>query len=219
VTRVSRSVAVASSALALALAMSGCAPAAPPAAPPAPKAREIQVMMNVWAERQLVLFQSQALEPIPATPFLSFAKPDEWEAVYSSCVYGMGASQPHYLTTDGPQPPSVSSPNQESEYIANVRCSLEYPRPSLKARLRTVKQLEYTFAYYRSTLIPCLRSSGVRVYQVPNAAAFLAGAENGLTAWNPYDDFLAAPTQNAASFSALRAKCPPTPPGLPDSSE
>ncbi len=190
-------------AVVLAAGLTGCV-AAPADPPPGFTNAQIHSIMSVWAEKQSTVYSGHIIGAMQKVDFVQFLPKSVWTTEIEDCEVRLGGS------------PYNASSNKEVNDYARAVCGIEYPPPVLKDRLRTPAQLDYTLDYYANVLVPCLRSSGVVVGDLPTRAAFRMEGDGGMFAWSPYDEVSNRLRQTPASLAVLKAKCPPAPPGLPD---
>jgi hypothetical protein len=196
---------VVTSVAALLVALTGCAPE-PAAAPRGYTPAQVDAIMSGWAAKQSSLYAGHILGAQQTVGFVRFETASDWPGVIRSCEDRLGGST------------FVSTSSQEANDYARAVCTIEYPSPGIRDRLRTPAQLAYTYDYYVNSLVPCLATSGVAIDRstIPSRASYRIQDDGGMFAWSPYDALSASPRQTTASVAALKAKCPSAPPGLPD---
>jgi hypothetical protein len=199
-----------------ALALTGCA-GQPPVAPPGPNDQQVASMMQQWAKKETANYQADLALMVNNFGFVRFVKPSEWSKVMNECVRSLGGSRFLYGPGNQASLPALSAPEAKYTYAANAECRIEYPMSSMRSRLRTPEQLDYIYDYYQARLIPCLRSAGFQIGHVPTSDQYRELSENGITAWDPYGSLTRGPSQSAVSITALKARCPALPPGIPPS--
>ena len=191
-------------AVALAAGLTGCV-AAPAQPPPGFTDAQVRDVMSVWAAKQSTVYNGHILGALLKVDFVRFVPKSDWAKTIIACENNPGGSQLAFFAS------------KDTKDYARAVCGIEYPPPALKDRLRTPAQLDYTLDYYERVLVPCLRSSGVVVGNVPTKAAFREeSSDGGMFAWTPYDEVSSRLKQTDASLAVLKSKCPPSPPGLPD---
>lgn len=195
--------------------LAGCAPEPTEPPPPATSA-QITSMMNDWARTQAAKDATQLDQPLDDIHFRRFVDSADWSGVMTRCAAALGAKGLTYLDGFATVALPVGPEYRALDLYADAVCTIQYPPAPLKLRLRTPQQLDYTYAYYQNSLLPCLRSSGVGVGAMPAADEFREQSLNGLAAWVPYDHLRLSSDRSAAWLSWLKLKCPAAPPGLPD---
>jgi hypothetical protein len=173
-------------------------------------------MMRDWAKTEAGRYPTELRQNLADVSFVRFVTPDAWSAVMKQCSDAAGARGITFVDGVAALTESVTDAERQTDSWAYAACSIEYPLVSVRSQLRTPQQLDYIYAYYRNSLVPCLRTSGVGVAGMPAPDQFRDGSDNGLTMWMPYDHLSSAPWLTAASLVSLREKCPPAPPGLPN---
>jgi hypothetical protein len=196
------------------LALASCASSNSESPPPEPTTAQVDQMMQDWAARQSSAYSEHVLgwqRPVAFEKFVPAATRNKTlEACISQVSLGDFTSlsnRENFDTTIG------SDAVAKFEYASAV-CGIRFPSSSLRARLRTPEQLDYTYDYYTKELLPCLRSFGIGVHGMPSAVDFREDSQHGLVAWSPYAALDVA-NPPAPPLSVLEGKCSPTPPGLP----
>jgi hypothetical protein len=97
------------------------------------------------------------------------------------------------------------------ERLALYTCSAQYPVAPSNMNLFSDAQLGFLYDYYQTSVIPCLRSAGVKVVDVPSLQDFEETANSQLySAWSPYAE-LTASTLDRYIYSE---RCPNYPEGF-----
>jgi hypothetical protein len=201
-------------AVAAVLALAGCA-SRPTPVPPPPTAVQVKSMMAEWSVAQTRNYEMDLAESIANPGVVGFIDLSDWPEVMTTCVEGRGGLDAEYGPGFQASLPALSSKDAAVTYAANAECRIEYPLTSLREQLRTPAQLDYIYTYFKNQLIPCLRSQGVVVQPLPSSAQFKVQSENGLNLWSPYAHIRSQPGQSDASLTALKARCPALPAGIP----
>ncbi len=219
-------------AVASVLLLASCAPA-PIAAPPPPTTAQITSLMSAWPAYEAALINSNSPATLESVSFVRFVPDAAWYQTMSRCTAQLGVTDITYHPDHTSSAPATSTTKQWARDLANGTCLIQYPPDSVRARLKTPKQLDYIYSYYENELLPCMRTQGVGVTGVPSRSRFHLTARNGLTLWNPYRS-IAAGTDQVKSFvgydglaqipvnpgstsprmAALLSQCPALPPGV-----
>jgi hypothetical protein len=151
--------------------------------------------------------------------FERFVTPDEAPGVINECIRGFGVTTVE-ISVNG----SFSGTLEEYERAVVDACSLSYPYEFMKAGIQTDAQLEYSYNYATTFLIPCLRAAGYAIDQAPTRESYLSSAHDYLQGWSPYDGFKFASDRRwsnyrfdspelALGLEQLGQRCPATPEG------
>jgi hypothetical protein len=196
------------------LALASCATSHPELPPPEPTSTQVDQMMQDWAARQSSAYSEHVLgwqRPVAFEKFVPIAAVNKTQAACISQVthgdFTSLSNRENFDTTVG------SDAVAKFQYASAV-CGIRFPSISLRSRLRTDDELNYTYDYYTKELLPCLRSFGIGVHGMPSAVDFREDSQHGLVAWSPYAA-LDVTSPPSPPLSVLQGKCSPTPPGLP----
>ena len=192
-------------AIPLAAALAGCS-GGPVARPPQPTTEQLNAMMERYAHSFDGRFGDDRVE------FVRFPAAAEQEDVTARCLerFGVYATLTYFGHPDYESDPAVDVLPQGQRENAELRCSIMYPGPDVRAILRTPAQLEYLYNYNVNVLVPCLRSNGIEPGPTPTRARFLADGAD-FQPRSAYDGLMLA---DAPETAALLANCPAVPPGM-----
>ena len=115
--------------------------------------------------------------PRPTVQVVRFISEDEAKQVYSDCMTESGF--PFY----GSNGPTDRADNYER--LAIYVCTAKYPLPPANYGVFSAAQHDYLYDYYLDTLIPCLRSAGIRLAAVPSREEYKS---KDSFSWNPLQD-------------------------------
>jgi hypothetical protein len=95
---------------------------------------------------------------------------------------------------------------------ARFLCESQYPQEPAELGYLSQQQARYLFDYWESSLVPCLRSQGITVADIPPIADSRGGYRLVGPALNPYSHVLSSP--KGMIVSLLYGRCPPFPAAL-----
>jgi hypothetical protein len=162
----SRVTAAVAAALCLAAALSGCAASSTPL-PPDPTEAEIDAIMAEEVERQVKTNAVSFPEVWEAVEFERFVSSEEMPVVLDECFTGFGAEGIGVFSADGSYSMGTGVMGEFESVVMNA-CTLAYPDEYQKPLVQTDEQLEYSYNYNVSFVVPCLRAAGYAVESPPS---------------------------------------------------
>lgn len=189
--------------LSLILLLSGCS--GTPAFPPDPDAAETRMIIErgnlAWWHQ---MFPDEDPPIVTAGELLSA---DEWEEAITDCVANTTVELMSQVRLD-----EVSDEQMDAVMRASWLCQMEFPSPvGDPSGYWSNAQLEWLYGFYVDRLVPCIRSIGYRVNNVPKREVFLEQSIGG-PVWNPYYDLEPMPNQSA-EWLPIAYACPAPPKG------
>jgi hypothetical protein len=219
----SRVTAAVAAALCLAVALSGCAASSTPL-PPGPTEAEIDAIMAEEVERQVKTNAVSFPEVWEAVEFERFVSSEEMPVVLDECFTGFGAEGIGVFGADGSYSMGTGVMGEFESVVMNA-CTLAYPDEYQKPLVQTDEQLEYSYNYNVSFVVPCLRAAGYAVESPPSREEYRDLAFAGVWAWSPYNSMNFASDRRWSNYQfdapelmegqqQLRERCPPYPEGM-----
>ena len=190
--------AVAIAALAIS-SLGACATATRPI-PPNPKGPELTELTNRELDLQWQYIGLTPDSPRPTVKVVRFIGPDEAKQVYSDCMTESGF--PFY----GANGPTDDADNYER--LAIYICTAKYPQPPATYGLYSAAQHDFLYDYYLDTLIPCVRSSGIKLNDVPSRDEYKSTTS---FSWSPLDQL--SKVGDDLRF-VIESRCPAYPSGF-----
>ena len=182
--------------------LSGCVPTR--ALPPQPTGDELDKLLALELEYQWQYVGLTPDSPRPTVERIRLVSMTEAEAVHKECMTDAG-----YDSYSSGTAAVFGSTNFER--LALYTCSAQYPVAPSNMNLFSDAQLGFLYDYYQTSVIPCLRSAGVKVVDVPSLQDFEETANSQLySAWSPYAE-LTASTLDRYIYSE---RCPNYPEGF-----
>ena len=215
-------------ALVVAAAVTVTAPKAP-LPPPATDAQLRSMMEAYIADRAPGYGRSGRARP-PSEPleFVRFVTDAEWATVMRDCVAEKGATSVNFGPEQFIDWVNTTGEDFALEVAALQYCWWAYPTEALREKLQSPQELDFRYNYYRTQLVPCLRSMGRTPVDLPDRDVFMAAASANLFIWNPYDRFTLDGTSDTGGLhlsvaepqrtrqmpvALLRLRCPAEPAG------
>jgi hypothetical protein len=205
----SRVTAAVAAALCLAVALSGCAASSTPL-PPGPTEAEIDAIMAEEVERQVKTNAVSFPEVWEAVEFERFVSSEEMPVVLNECFTGFGAEGIGVFGADGSYSMGTGVMGEFESVVMNA-CTLAYPDEYQKPLVQTDEQLEYSYNYNVSFVVPCLRAAGYAVESPPSREEYRDLAFASDRRWSNYQ--FDAP-ELMEGQQQLRERCPPYPEGM-----
>lgn len=189
-------------ALAVTLALAGCAPG------PMDDSADVSLHLQ---QRLDVAFNPDQPGGIdrPPSGAVRFALPNGWGGLMGRCMNESGFADfgydRFYGFTNGGEVASRSG----AEGLAWYGCTKQYPEYDTVFAKFTDDELDALYDYYAEYLVPCLESLGASVTSMPSRTDFADGGEGQAGWWNPF--LAVAPPASTADVDLLYAKCEPYP--------
>lgn len=127
--------------------------------------------------------------------------------VLATCMRRAGYPEVTWTLTGGLVDTDVKPVDRFPVEVAIYVCEAKYPSDPLELGYLSDAQEEYLYTYWSDETVPCLRSHGANVANLPPVGQFGEGYED-VGALNPFSH-IKLPT--GASQSYLLATCPPYP--------
>lgn len=106
----------------------------------------------------------------------------------------------------------VDDPEMQTELaVAQYACRARYQQSAEQLGLLNTAQLDYLYDYYQDRLIPCIRTRGLHVPDVPSRAEAVDVGQFGSYPWNPYNGIVNFTREDLEDVLTWRL-CPAFPP-------
>lgn len=161
-----------------------------------------------WDDYVKAKRKMSGLKSWPQVDRIRFIKEEETAKVRSDCLTNAGF--PTTVNSDGSWTTNNSSDQEEAFALANYTCEIQYPKELRYAQALTRKQFRSIFAYYRDSLVPCLKDRGYEIASQPSEETFVEAAVSGSEAWSPYDS-VDTSSSDSVEIDSLTKDCPPMP--------
>jgi len=154
--------------------------------------------------------------------FERFVALEEMPAVLEECAHDLGATTVVF-GVDG-SISTTSGPIGGFEIAVLDACSLSYPPDYQKLQIQTDAQLDYSYNYATTFLVPCIRAAGYTIGQTVTREEYGAAALE-LQLWSPYSSINFASDRRwsnypfnspelALGLEQLHERCPPYAAGM-----
>lgn len=161
-----------------------------------------------WDDYVKAKRKASKLSSWPEVQRIRFVEPEEVAKVQAECLTGEGF--PATASENGSWTVDSTSDQEEALALATYTCALRYPTELRYAQAFTRAQFITIYAYYRDTLIPCLRNSGYSIPEPPSEEKFIDSALTGQSVWSPYDS-VDTSTMDSGEVESLTKDCPAMP--------
>jgi hypothetical protein len=193
---------------------------APSTPPPPPTKAEIKRIMAAYAEQVSANRAVSRPEIWRGVEFKRFVTAEEAPAVLNECIREFGITTVE-MSSNG----SLTGELGDDERAVVDACSVSYPYEFMEAGVQTDAQLEYSYNYATTFLVPCLRAAGYTAESPPTSEDYFDTAHASLWIWSPYDTLNFASDRRWSNYrydspeliageELLHQRCPPDPAGM-----
>jgi hypothetical protein len=203
---VNRAAAVILAAASLCVLLAGCATAAPdpPSISAAQRRAATEADLNQRWEQVAPGNPSYLRPTVPIIRYVNYV--DEGP-VLAKCMREAGYPHVAWSLTGGIVDTDVKPVDRFPVEVAIYVCEAQYPSDPLELGYLSDAQQKYLYTYWNTDTVPCLRSHGALVGDLPPVGVFGEGYED-VAAFNPFDH---AKLPRGVTQSYLLAVCPPYP--------
>jgi hypothetical protein len=193
---------------------------APSTPPPRPTKAEMHSIMVAYAEQVAANRAVSHPEIWRGVEFERFVTSEEASSVLNECIHGFGVTGIE-IDRSG----AFAGTFGDHELAVVDACSTSYPNEFVKPGVQTDAQLEYSFNYATTFLVPCLRAAGYTSDPPPTREDYFDTAHDSLWIWSPYDTLNFASDRRWSNYpfdspelalgrEQLEQRCPPYPEGM-----